>query len=119
VAPNAIHIPGEGSRQRYLLLGKRIFVLLLLLAVPVLTTLARNNWYLPQSNPGHYLTTASKMKVPNCPVETHRPQVTVIADVAIPQPPVKRVSRTETAPPVPWNDFPASLQRRPPPVFAA
>jgi hypothetical protein len=38
-------------------------LVLLLLAVPGLSTAAKVNWYLPQSNPGHYLTIATKMKV--------------------------------------------------------
>ena len=37
--------------------------LLLVVAVAGLCTIAKVNWYLPQSNPGHYLTTATKMRV--------------------------------------------------------
>jgi hypothetical protein len=43
--------------------SKRVLALLLLFAVPGLSTMAKINWYLPQSDPGHYLTTATKMKV--------------------------------------------------------
>lgn len=42
---------------------KRAVPLLLLFAVTGLSTIAKINWYLPQSDPGHYLTTATKMKV--------------------------------------------------------
>lgn len=42
---------------------KPAVALLLLFAVPGLSTIAKINWYLPQSDPGHYLTTATKMKV--------------------------------------------------------
>lgn len=45
----------------------RVLALLLLISVPGLSTLAKINWYLPQSNPGHYLTTATKMKVAHAP----------------------------------------------------
>jgi hypothetical protein len=41
----------------------RALALLFLFAVPGLSTLAKVNWYLPQSDPAHYVTTASKMKV--------------------------------------------------------
>lgn len=42
---------------------QRILLVFLLLTVPGLSTLAKISWYLPQSNPGHYLTTATKMRV--------------------------------------------------------
>jgi hypothetical protein len=43
--------------------SRRLLALLLLFAVTGLSTIAKINWYLPQSDPGHYLTTATKMKV--------------------------------------------------------
>lgn len=55
-----------GTRIRakaFACVSKRVLALLLLLAVPGLSTIAKINWYLPQSDPGHYLTTATKMKV--------------------------------------------------------
>jgi hypothetical protein len=41
---------------------------LLLLSVGGLETLAKSNEYLPQSNPAHYLSIASKLKVGHTPV---------------------------------------------------
>jgi hypothetical protein len=49
--------------RRFVRAVNRGLALLLLLSVTGLSTLAKINWYLPQSNPGHYLTTATKMKV--------------------------------------------------------
>jgi hypothetical protein len=45
--------------------------LLLVVAVASLCTIAKVNWYLPQSNPGHYLTTATKMRVAHGSVALH------------------------------------------------
>ena len=53
--------------QRFVRALHRVLALLLLISVPGLSTLAKINWYLPQSNPGHYLTTATKMKVAHAP----------------------------------------------------
>jgi len=108
------------TTRRWPILVKRVFVLLLLLAVPVLTTLARNNWYLPQSNPGHYLTTASKTKVASRSLDTSRAQVRIrtIDDAVPPRPQAQRIRRTESAPPILLlADLSVSVQRRPPPPF--
>jgi hypothetical protein len=96
-------------------LVKRTFVLLLLLSVPSLATLARTNWYLPQSNPGHYLTPASKTKVVSCSIEFGPAQLGPIAGAAPPKFRARAIRRAETVPAVPWTDFPVSLQHRPPP----
>lgn len=47
---------------------KRAAIVLLLLAIPVLSTLAKNSWYLPQTNTAHYLNGAIKMKVSHAPL---------------------------------------------------
>src|SRR2546428_6613821 len=49
--------------RRFLRVLNCALALLLVVAVAGLCTIAKVNWYLPQSNPGHYLTTATKMKV--------------------------------------------------------
>jgi hypothetical protein len=97
---------------------KRTFVLLLLLSVPVLTTLARNNWYLPQSNPGHYLTTASKTKVPSGSMEVSQPQIEIVVEATPPLPEPPKIRRSESAPTIVWTDLPVFVQHRPPPSLA-
>ena len=72
---------------------RRAAALLLLFAVPGLSTIAKISWYLPQSDPGHYLTTATKMKVvdghtdcrqafrqPICGVFPPPPQIAIFLD---------------------------------------
>jgi hypothetical protein len=41
-------------------------LLLLAVAVPTLANFAKSSWYLPQSNPDHYLNIATKMHVRHC-----------------------------------------------------
>jgi len=100
-------------------LCKRVFILVLLLSVPVLATLARNNWYLPQSNPGHYLTVASKTKVVSCFVAFDGELTAHVAVIFEPQPQTQRIRRREAQPAVPSIALPVSLRRRPPPAFPA
>lgn len=88
--------------QALKLLTKRIVVLLLLLAVPALATMAKTSWYLPQSNLGHYLTIASKMKVACSPVVFDRGPVARIARVVPPQPLTQETQRSEWKPAIPW-----------------
>jgi hypothetical protein len=88
---------------------------LLLFAVPALSTLAKNSWYLPQSNPVHYLNIASKMQVPHCPVILERAPLRAIVDL-LPVPPVTRSTREPGAePPKPSLGVIISLQHRSPP----
>jgi hypothetical protein len=100
-------------------LCKRVFVLVLLLSVPVLATLARNNWYLPQSNPGHYLTVASKTKVVSCFVAFDGALTPHVAVIFPPQTQAPRILRREAQPAVPSISLPVSLRRRPPPALPA
>lgn len=105
--------------SRFPVLIRRTILLLLLLSVPALTTLARNNWYLPRTNPGHYLTTASKTKVAPCSVQDSQPPVEPIAkEEAPPRPEPVRIRRSESAPTIVWTDLPLVVQRRPPPAQA-
>jgi hypothetical protein len=64
------HVAGTPSprsvrQERLRCLLKRTAILLLLLAVPALSTLAKTSWYLPQADAGHYLNGAIKMSVPH------------------------------------------------------
>jgi len=90
-------------------------LLLLLFTVPTLSTLAKDSWYLPTSNPVHYLNIASKMQVPHCPVVLHK---TVLQTVAkfIPLQPIARANRDhDSEPPKPSIGVTLSLQHRSPP----
>jgi len=97
----------------------RIVVLFLLLAVPILSTLARNSWYLSTSDPGHFLITASKAKVAHAPAPLDRPLLPSVVVPAPPQPEA-RVSRS-LEPPVRFVSIGVmlSLQHRSPPPSLA
>jgi hypothetical protein len=88
---------------------------LLVFAVPALSTLAKNSWYLPQSNPVHYLNIASKMQVPHVPVVLEKAALQPIAQL-IPAPEVIR-STPEPDPeaPRPSISVTITLQHRSPP----
>jgi len=97
----------------------RTIALLLLLAVPALATMAKTSWYLPQSNPGHYLTIASKMKVACSPVVFDRGPVARIPRVVPPQPLTPQTQWSEWKPAIPWISLTLSLQHRSPPSATA
>lgn len=94
---------------------KRIAIVLLLLAIPTLSTLAKTSWYLPQADTGHYLNGAIKMKVsharfladrePPLPVTQLFPRPVQIATVAPARPKAF----------VPLIGITAVPQHRPPP----
>ena len=87
----------------------------LLFAVPGLATLAKNSWYLPQSNPVHYLNISSKMQVPHVPVALERAPLQWIA-MLIPVPEVIRSTREfDRDLPKPSIGVIVSLQHRSPP----
>jgi hypothetical protein len=116
VADSCIPFARPGALK---LATKRILVLLLLLAVPALSTMAKTNWYLPQSNPGHYLTIASKMKVACSPIVFDRGPVARTPIIVPPQPLTQKTQWSESKPAVPWISLTLSLQHRSPPFIAA
>jgi hypothetical protein len=88
---------------------------LLLFAVPALSTLAKNSWYLPQSNPVHYLNIASKMRVPQVAVVLNKAPLQPIA-MLIPAPEVIRAAHEpDWQPPKPSIGVTVTLQHRSPP----
>jgi hypothetical protein len=88
---------------------------LLLFAVPALSTLAKNSWYLPQSNPVHYLNIASKMRVPQVAVVLSKTPLQPIA-MLIPAPEVIRITHEpDWQPPKPSIGVTVALQHRSPP----
>jgi hypothetical protein len=91
---------------------------LLLFAVPTLATLAKNSWYLPQSNPGHYLNIASKMQVPHCLLILEKTPLRAIAKL-VPAPEVIRgTPERDSEPPKPSIGLTVSLQHRSPPYLS-
>ncbi|MBZ5644586.1 MAG: hypothetical protein LAO19_17660 [Acidobacteriia bacterium] len=64
----------------------RAIALLLVLSVPVLTSMARRGWYLSPADHSHYLIKASKAKVAHGPI-LHAPMpLRTVAVSALPQP---------------------------------
>jgi hypothetical protein len=99
----------------------RILVFLLLLAVPTLSTLAKDSAYLPQSNNAHFINIAAKMKVMDAPAVVGEPQAVLpLIALVIPEPkiPVKRQDQLEV-PPVPKVSLKVCLQHRSPPIVLA
>ena len=99
----------------------RILVLFLLGAVPVLSTIAKDNIYLPRTNTAHFVNIAAKMKVADVSVVIVEPQIaeTLVA-IALPQPEI-RVTRPDRleAPPIARVSLTVCLQQRSPPLNLA
>lgn len=92
--------------------------MLLLFAVPTLSTLAKDSWYLPPSNPGHYLNIASKMQVPHCPVAPERAPLKAIPNLLPAQPVPQSAPEPDSKPPKPSIGVVVSLQYRSPPSLS-
>jgi len=92
---------------------------LLFFAVPTLSTLAKNSWYLPQSNPGHYLNIASKMQMPHCPAVFENKLLDAVARFVPLQPLTRRTRESEPQPVVSSIAVAVSLQHRSPPFIFA
>lgn len=92
-------------------------MLLLLIAVASLSTLAKNSEYLPESNPAHFLSMASKMKAGHLPVLVVPAPLSLPSKLAPPLPTfrARRPVRLEK-PRLQQIDWSVSLQYRPPPV---
>lgn len=85
--------PQSEGLERWLKWLNRLALLLLLLAVPALSTLAKDSWYLPQTNAGHYLTGAIKMKVVHPRLLTDHEPLLAVAKIIPPQPEWPRIRR--------------------------
>lgn len=103
--------------ERLLLLCRRAFLLFLLFAVPALATQARNNWYLPPSSPGHFLTAANKTIEPAA-VSFDASLLQLVPSVFRPKPQVQKIRAVEVRPAVRSIDWATPLQFRPPPVLS-
>ena len=96
---------------------RRVAVVLLLLTVPALSTLAKNSWYLPQADAGHYLTGAVKMRVAHSPELLDSRPLRLIANVISPQPQIRKPREPEFAPEIPSISVTVALQHRSPPTL--
>lgn len=94
---------------------KGALLALLLFAVPALSTLAKNSWYLPQSNPVHYLNIASKMQVPHVPVVLEKAPLRPIAMIIPPPEVIGSTREPDREPPKPSIGVTVALQHRSPP----
>jgi len=106
----------SGSARRWREVSKRAAVVLLLLAVPILSTLAKNSWYLPQADTAHYLNGAIKMKVSHTPLLVRWEPPMPTAKVFPPPASTERVVPEVPNPPVPDIGITLSLQHRSPPT---
>ena len=97
-----------------------VIALLLVLAVPILSTMARKGWYLSPSDTGHYLIDASKAKVAHGPV-LHDPVPLRIVAVRVPLQPRMYVERyLEPTPSVSFCSLGITISRqhRSPPILS-
>ena len=117
VVINVTFMIDSAQRQCRPYLLKRVAVLFLLLTVPSLSTLAKNSWYLPQADAGHYLTGAVKMRVAHAPELLDRCPLRLINKVISPQPQVWRHQEPELAPEIPNISVTVVLQHRSPPAL--
>jgi hypothetical protein len=91
-------------------------IVLLLLAVPALSTLAKQSWYLPQSNTAHYLNGAVKMRVSQAPLLTNWRPLPALATLVPQRAENRMVRRAEPKPAMPDIGITVSLQHRSPPI---
>jgi len=112
---------GAGRQEAFWLGVTRAIVLLLLCAVPVLSTLAKDSIYLPQSNTAHFINIAAKMKVVDAGAPIIAPQLAEPCARLMVSRPAIRITRQDQleVPAVAKVSLTICLQHRsPPPVLA-
>jgi hypothetical protein len=62
----------------------RVAVVMLLVAVAGLSTLAKNIQYFPKTNPTHYVSSSTKMKVVHAPVVLDRDRQLPVSKISVP-----------------------------------
>jgi hypothetical protein len=92
--------------------------LLLLLAVPTLSTLAKDSWYLPSSNPVHFLNIASKMQLRHIAVVLDKTTLQTSAKLVPAPREMRRSPEPKSEPPAPAIGVTVSLQHRSPPFLS-
>jgi hypothetical protein len=91
-------------------------VIVLLFAVAILSTLAKNSQYFPKSNPTYYVNIASKMKAAAPPVLLERAPHYPITKIVPPQPRAAKKRENEEIPVLPPSiAVTVSIQHRSPP----
>jgi hypothetical protein len=106
--------PSTQARDCRHFLNRNIVILMLLFAVPALSTLAKTSWYLPQADTGHYLTGAIKMKVAHSPIVSQQVSTQRVIKV-IPRPQIRTNRLARLEPEVPSIGVRVSLEHRSPP----
>jgi|SRR5271154_731299 len=116
---NQITTPYPRSERSSWVALTRVVVLLLLWAVPVLSTLAKDSAYLPQTNTAHFINIAAKMKIADAPLVVSKPrEVEPLVALILPEPEVATTRQDELeAPPVPKVSLKVCLQHRSPPLI--
>lgn len=109
--------PSLHLRKWWVPVVKGALLALLLFAVPTLATLAKDSWYLPQSNPGHYLNNESKTQVRHCLIILERTPLQATAKLEPPQPLAQRIPEADSVLPKPSIAVTVSVQHRSPPVL--
>jgi hypothetical protein len=109
--------PHSARSERVLCMVERVAIVLLLLAIPALSTLAKTSWYLPQADTGHYLNGAIKMKVSHAPVLADREPLLSIAQLIPPPVQITTIRRAQPKPSLPSIEITAVPQYRPPPYL--
>ncbi|HXO05658.1 MAG TPA: hypothetical protein VN884_08510 [Candidatus Sulfotelmatobacter sp.] len=99
----------------------RMLVLFLLLAVPGLSTIAKDSIYLPQSNAAHFINKAAKMKLADVAVTVIAPQpAEPLVGIVLPQPEIRVERQAQLgAPPIPKVSLSICLRHRSPPFILA
>ncbi len=103
-------------------MASRALILLLLCAVPILSTLAKDSIYLPKSNTVHFISIAAKMKVADAPVAVISAPEIAEPMIAIqqPEPQIRSMRQDELeVPDVPKVSLKVCLQHRSPPQVTA
>ena len=107
--------PRSSRSERLRCILKRIAIVLLLLAIPALSTLAKQSWYLPQADTAYYLNGAIKMKVSHGRLLADREPPLPVAQLAPPPPLTTTLGPAQPKPSVPSLRITAVPQYRPPP----
>jgi hypothetical protein len=108
-------VPRSAHSERLRCILKRIAIVLLLLAIPTLSTLAKKSWYLPQADTAHYLNGAIKMKVTHARSLADWEPPLPAARLAPPPVQIITVRPAQPKTSVPLTGITAVPQHRPPP----
>jgi len=102
------------------LFARAALILLLLAAVPALSTLAKDGQYFPRTNPVRQVSLSIKMNVAHAPVVIASDRLETVAK-AVPPPPTVRVDRLEQfeIAPISTIGISLSMQHRYPPLTLA